>query len=497
MKKHAGFTLIELIIGIAIMLIIFGGIVYIFSASSKSAIAGMNHKQAYESARTFMDEIKTTMRYADTINLNSSNGTLTYAVNYDTATGAVQHPFYEEHFSKDIANGKACYYNYKITWNNSEHTQLKIVRSVTPVKEGTTDKDTALPDKTFYFPENNYVSSNGAFTAKQYKTDLDSGAFANFPVIEKDLTNSGTKVYGIAIPIQYKDATGTNKVDILQTEVQQATDYKAYDVNNNSGSKSTAQTQAEILLNAVTAMYGNENSDIVDELRTGDKNFTNNISSGVFNQKGIKGITINLKNYIDDNDKTGTYLDTIGTTAWVIAALDADGKVIPSGHPSAVYGWRVFIAKNAVNDVDKIYTSIYKKNSKTGDKAYYDAAMSGKYIVRPEYGVLAYTYTSDAKNGTIKEAEQIGYMSVINISDIIMLDYTTWVSDYTKVIKHDKISDKSGTSIEDSYSGNKLIAGTRKRIDYDGTGVEYILSNHTGDYSYPPNGATGKTGQNT
>ena len=58
MKKRAGFTLIELVIGTAIMLIIFGGIVYIFGASSKSAMAGMNHKQAYESARNFMDEIK-------------------------------------------------------------------------------------------------------------------------------------------------------------------------------------------------------------------------------------------------------------------------------------------------------------------------------------------------------------------------------------------------------------------------------------------------------
>src|SRR5574344_397121 len=199
MKKHAGFTLIELVIGIAIMLIIFGGIVYIFGASSKSAMAGMNHKQAYESARSFMDEIKTTMRYADTINLDSTNGTLTYAVTYDTTTKAVQHPFYEEHFSKDIANGKACYYNYTITWKDSNKTQLKIVRSITPVKEGSTDQGTTTT-KTFYFPTDDYVKANGAFKATEYTTKLDKGAFAAFPVIEKSLTNSGTTVYGIAIP---------------------------------------------------------------------------------------------------------------------------------------------------------------------------------------------------------------------------------------------------------------------------------------------------------
>lgn len=59
MKKRDGFTLIELIVGMAIMAIIFGGIVMIFGASTKAMQAGQNQQQAYEDARTTMDVLKT------------------------------------------------------------------------------------------------------------------------------------------------------------------------------------------------------------------------------------------------------------------------------------------------------------------------------------------------------------------------------------------------------------------------------------------------------
>ena len=478
MKKRAGFTLIELVIGIAIMLIIFGGIVYIFGASSKSAMAGMNHKQAYESARSFMDEIKTTMRYADTINLDSTNGTLTYAVTYDTTTKAVQHPFYEEHFSKDIANGKACYYNYTITWKDSNKTQLKIVRSITPVKEGSTDQGTTTT-KTFYFPTDDYVKANGAFKATEYTTKLDKGAFAAFPVIEKSLTNSGTTVYGIAIPIQYKDATGTTKVDILQTEVQ-STNYTAYD-------EPTPQQKAEILLTAVTSMYNS--SSLTDQLKTSDKKYTNNISSSAFNQSGLKGITKNLKNYIGS---TSAGLSILGDTAWVIAAVDEKGKVLNS-HQSSVYGWKVFIAKNAINDVNNVYA---KSNAAA---AYLAAAKKNIYIVRPDYGVKAYAYLSNAQTGTIAGVEQLGYMTVINVSNIIMLNYNSWVSAYTDLKTYSKLGGNSTGVIEDQYDTNNKIAttGSHCRIDYDEKGKEYtykICKDVGTTYSYPPNAATYHSG---
>ena len=65
MKKRAGFTLVELIIAIAIMAIVFGGLVALFGRTSIASRTGLNQEKAYEEARLVMEQLKTSLRYAN------------------------------------------------------------------------------------------------------------------------------------------------------------------------------------------------------------------------------------------------------------------------------------------------------------------------------------------------------------------------------------------------------------------------------------------------
>jgi prepilin-type N-terminal cleavage/methylation domain-containing protein len=486
MKKRAGFTLIELVIGIAIMLIIFGGIVYIFGASSKSAMAGMNHKQAYESARNFMDEIKTTMRYADTINLSSSGDTLTYAVTYDSAK---VHPFYEEHFSKDIANGKACYYDYTITWKDSNKTQLKVVRNITPVGTDNQTPDTSKKaTKTFYFPEDNYVGSNGAFTSTQYYALGDK--YKTFPIIEKDLTNSGTTVYNIAIPIQYKDATGTNKVDILQTEVQ-STKYDAYD---NANPSSTYGSLQEAVIAAVTSVNANDVAALLKDGNNSQQYIPRISSGGMYqdlpNNTAEKTAADAIKKFLTDAGVFGAG-KLVDNQVWLL-------EPILSSNQKTLLGWYLYVGKNVINDVGGAANADDAAIAKAqGEK--------GVYYIRRNYGFLTYRFKTDAA-GNFDSAEGgtdglLGYATGTSYEDEtnrvifspswIVKEGRNYLEEYTKINTYmEDYHYKNGKKT--SYQSKKV---THYRIDYDGTGEEYIFTKYSGSkYHYPPNGPTDTTG---
>ena len=154
---------------------------------------------------------------------------------------------------------------------------------------------------------------------------------------------------------------------------------------------------------------------------------------------------------------------------------------------------KVFIAKNAINDVNNVYA---KSNA---DAAYLAAAKKNIYIVRPDYGVKAYAYLSNAQTGTIAGVEQLGYMTVINVSNIIMLNYNSWVSAYTDLNTYSKLGGNSTGVIEDQYNTNNKITttGSHCRIDYDEKGNEYtykICKDIGTTYSYPPKAATYHSG---
>ena len=65
MSTKKGFTLVELLVGITIVLLIFGSIIGIFGSSFKLSQTGLKQQEAYAEARQALQEIKTTLRYAD------------------------------------------------------------------------------------------------------------------------------------------------------------------------------------------------------------------------------------------------------------------------------------------------------------------------------------------------------------------------------------------------------------------------------------------------
>ena len=64
MKKQSGFTLIELVVAMAVLGLIMGAMVHLFGSSVTSLHVGARQEVVYEEARLLMNELKTTLRYA-------------------------------------------------------------------------------------------------------------------------------------------------------------------------------------------------------------------------------------------------------------------------------------------------------------------------------------------------------------------------------------------------------------------------------------------------
>jgi prepilin-type N-terminal cleavage/methylation domain-containing protein len=452
MKKQNGFTLIELIIAMAIMAIIFGGIVYIFGAASSSAQMGMNQQQAYEDARTTMELLKTSLRYADKNSAQISTTTPTK----DSTSFYYTSTQFDKHW--DISNGTS----------NSYIITVKLQAGVNPDGSAWTDKT----KKQLYIKAVNNLTDATKIVLYPRYAENSTFVGGDFPITVADnVYGSDVDLFKITLPVQYKH-NGAYKQDSLISNVT-PTDYSNTNISSEATTTPTYQSKAEILIKAVTAMYNDPTLQKQLKVTSGDKQFTNNISSGAFNQKGLSGITLNLKAYLRKNDAAG--LATLGETAWVIAAIDVNGNMYPGVHPSSVAGWRVFIAKNVVNDVDSIF------NNKDAAATYAEQAANGNLIIRPGYGLLAYTYDSDGQTGAIKGDVSLGYMTAILTSNstLLMMDFNSWVPKYTSLIKYNtlnKVDSKKDLYVEDQYSGNtKATTGTYNRLDYNESGEEYTL----------------------
>ena len=460
MKKHAGFTLIELIIGIAIMLIIFGGIVYIFGASTKSAQAGMNHKQAYEAGRQIMDEIKTTMRYADTITPGTDS--ITYSVSSD-------HPVYQEHWADDLTKGKSRYYSYTISWKDSNKKQIKIEKSITQVDPETKTATKVSVTSPVYYPSDDNLSATGAFDSTEYKDACDKMSNTSlFPIMTNDFS-SDVSLYRILIPFKYKDGSGTNKVEVLQTEVTPTT----Y-AQNTSQAYGSLQ---EALASAVGSLG--------DALKTSGS-FPDRISSGglytdkskLSLSKAQQSAATAIKNFLSSANSFGTGL-TVDNQAWLLIPPGVAINNVTSDK------WILFVAKNVINDQDGSANA-------NGAKIAIAQGKLGVYYIRRNYGFFVYKFTIDTSGNLDSQTGTLGYASGVGDPDNAenrIISASSWTTNYLNVINN------NNKKIEDSYTDSNFIKGTRYRIDYDGTGSEYTLSTMTKagtpkSYKYPPNGAT-------
>lgn len=210
MKKRDGFTLIELIVGMAIMAIIFGGIVYIFGASTKAMQAGQNQQQAYEDARVTMDILKTSLRYAV---LDDTSRAMSPAQPDKTTTSLT---YYTKQFDLhwDVTNGETKIYKVVVDFKTGTNPN-----STTAWTSGKKQLVVTITD------EDGKQVSKSPFKYPQYETNSGWASDADFPIIygEENSTDgafkTGITLYNIHLPFVYKIA-GSDKTETLDSRVQ-------------------------------------------------------------------------------------------------------------------------------------------------------------------------------------------------------------------------------------------------------------------------------------
>lgn len=187
MKKQSGFTLIELVVAMAVLGLIMGALVHLFGSSVTSLHVGVRQEVVYEEARLLMNELKTTLRYADKDSIDPEQPTVS------TSKFSYKGNLWDRHM--DIAQGTNKEYKVTVEWKDDTKKQLQVTR------EDITDGS----KKITVFPND---SNNSIFEGK-------------FPVTSETLTlNDGNTVimYKIALPLQY-EFNGQMKTQTLETKV--------------------------------------------------------------------------------------------------------------------------------------------------------------------------------------------------------------------------------------------------------------------------------------
>ena len=215
MKKQAGFSLAELVISMGIFVLIMGAIVALFSTSIKAMVYGRNQEAAYAEARAVMNDLTTTLRYADSKNtLDADNSTTqleysgTMTIGNDPSNEDNDNRDYKRRITMETKDGVK---RLKIEWTGFYPGQ----------KDPTSNKDAYTNDKVIYFPSN---TKNAAFDNEEYLAVYnsmlaDAGVTVSgtpFPIYKA--TYQGGKVFNIALPIKYP-FEGGSKVDVLRSRV--------------------------------------------------------------------------------------------------------------------------------------------------------------------------------------------------------------------------------------------------------------------------------------
>lgn len=185
MKKQAGFSLIELVVAMAVLALIMGAMVHLFGGSVTSLHTGARQEVVYEEARLLMNELKTTLRYADKDSIKYLEpDILTYS-------GTM----WDRHMDISQGNNKA--YNIRVEWQDTGNglKRLKVMRFTDGKLETTT-----------LFPTD---SANSVFKEG-----------SPFPIIPEEIivNDNSVVMYKIALPLQY-EFNGQMKTQTLETKV--------------------------------------------------------------------------------------------------------------------------------------------------------------------------------------------------------------------------------------------------------------------------------------
>lgn len=292
MKKQSGFTLIELVVAMAVLGLIMGAMVHLFGSSVTSLHVGARQEVVYEEARLLMNELKTTLRYADKDSIDPEQPTV--STNKFSYTGNI----WDRHM--DIAQGTNKEYKITVEWKDEAKKQLQVTR------EDITDGS----KKITVFPND---SKNNIFEGK-------------FPVTSETLTlNDGNTVimYKIALPLQY-EFNGEMKTQTLETKVVPSEEeeketieeriYKSYHLllsiaeKKASGTALTSSEQVEYNkfenyyiskgITNINYCIGNN-----DKLRT---YILETKFNGTWPAKTINGVDVYMQPYCDINSKPTT-----------------------------------------------------------------------------------------------------------------------------------------------------------------------------------------------
>ena len=292
MKKQSGFTLIELVVAMAVLGLIMGAMVHLFGSSVTSMHAGARQEVVYEEARLLMNELKTTLRYADKDSIDPEQPAV--STNKFSYTGNI----WDRHM--DIAQGTNKEYKITVEWKDEAKKQLQVTR------EDITDGS----KKITVFPND---SKNNIFEGK-------------FPVTSETLNlNDGNTVimYKIALPLQY-EFNGEMKTQTLETKVVPSEEeeketieeriYKSYHLllsiaeKKASGTALTSSEQVEYNkfenyyiskgITNINYCIGNN-----DKLRT---YILETKFNGTWPAKTINGVDVYMQPYCDINSKPTT-----------------------------------------------------------------------------------------------------------------------------------------------------------------------------------------------
>lgn len=292
MKKQSGFTLIELVVAMAVLGLIMGAMVHLFGSSVTSLHVGARQEVVYEEARLLMNELKTTLCYADKDSIDPEQPTVS------TSKFSYKGNLWDRHM--DIAQGTNKEYKVTVEWKDDTKKQLQVTR------EDITDGS----KKITIFPND---SNNSIFEGK-------------FPVTSETLTlNDGNTVimYKIALPLQY-EFNGQMKTQTLETKVVPSEEgeketieeriYKSYHLllsiaeKKASGTALTSSEQVEYNkfenyyiskgITNINYCIGNN-----DKLRT---YILETKFNGTWPAKTINGVDVYMQPYCDINSKPTT-----------------------------------------------------------------------------------------------------------------------------------------------------------------------------------------------
>lgn len=288
MRNKAGFTLVELLVGMLVTGLIMGALVSLFSSTVQSQMSGFKQQEVYAQARAVVNDLKTTLRYADSAAVFYQGTNLKTPITAPKEnTEAVKNIDGIEYFATIYNSSTAANESVKMTieWKDSAKKQIKITKKI--------DSSSSFS----YFPNS---TDNSVF----------KGDGSDFPItVNKD----DDSLYHIKLPYKYKFALSGDKTDTLITDVLKGEEnstsgappillasYANFHLANNA--VLSTQNGAVIALNA-KILNGSTNNSI----------FTALIDSGNISAFATKYPNVTAITSYNDNGKEITLTDAINT----------------------------------------------------------------------------------------------------------------------------------------------------------------------------------------